>query len=219
MKMCHSGQCGLCEECCRSTIGIQFPLDYKVVRSSKPLFRASPGNSRLDQEIKWVKQKMKEENEDHQRKMNEIKINSLRAFVNSGRGRAPSSPDKVWSRKSGFAIRGDGKRKEDMDPRQYDRLRKDLDNYWVKLSMKKIIPPKITLKEKKYNAITLPSYANVNIGDEYTLIKGIHGCVCDNKHCFDMYYIAEEIEHTSNYTKVPMYTKNKDHELCILCLL
>ena len=106
-----------------------------------------------------------------------------------------------------------------MDPRKYQSLRVDLDNYWEKLSRKKFTPPKVTLKKSKYDLLELPSYAKYAIGDEYTLIKSPHGCVCDNKSCFDMYYIADDLEHTTKYTSIPMYTNKKNHEICILCVL
>ncbi len=212
--MCNSGQCGMCGECCRSSVGLINPLIFTREKSpEKPVFFPSViCGSRLDQEIGWVKKKMKEENTDHERRIQNIEtqIQQIKSMN--------VTHDKV-EKKEGFVVRGDGDCKENMDPRKYHRLRIDLDNYWERLSRKKFIPPKVTLKQNKLDSLELPPYANAQVGDVYTRIEGTHGCVCDNKHCFDMFYIAEEMEKMANYTSIPMYTKEKNHELCILCIL
>ena len=77
------------------------------------------------------------------------------------------------------------------------------------------IPTSVSLKEKQYNKIKLPSDLTLKKGAKFTLLRDCDHC-CDNINCLDMnsIYCAE-----TRTLDIPIYTQDAQYELCGLCLL
>ena len=78
-----------------------------------------------------------------------------------------------------------------------------------------IIPTSVSLTEKQYNKIKLPSDLTLKKGAKFTLLRDCDHC-CDNINCLDMnsIYCAE-----TRTLDIPIYTQDAQYELCGLCLL
>lgn len=77
------------------------------------------------------------------------------------------------------------------------------------------IPKNVTLTERQYNKIKLPSDLTLKKGEKFKLIN-CSNYTCDNIQCLDMnaIYCAE-----TRILDIPMYTEGSNYELCGLCLL
>ena len=67
---------------------------------------------------------------------------------------------------------------------------------------------------------SLPNIVTFN-DKSYTRIKHIHGYTCDNKECQKRFQMEDKLVtglHMFYYPSLPIYTCNKQHELCALCL-
>ena len=56
---------------------------------------------------------------------------------------------------------------------------------------------------------------------EYTLIEETHCAVCDNPQCQEMFQYQDDLETGLSmmfYPILPVYTHNREKELCALCL-
>jgi hypothetical protein len=77
------------------------------------------------------------------------------------------------------------------------------------------IPTNVTLTERQYNKIKLPSDLTLKKGEEFKLLNCLNYS-CDNINCLDMnaIYCAE-----TRTLDIPMYTQGSQYEICGLCLL
>jgi len=57
-----------------------------------------------------------------------------------------------------------------------------------------------------------------NERSEYKLLDNFHGYTCDSVHCQKLFEQSEDDVKALLYTSLPIYTKLKEHELCIVCI-